>query len=414
MPVSRGPSSRRATKTKKIKTKVDKSPQQYVKAARATTGNKVELIKNIDASEDKWHVQDPPLKTDLEKAEHSRKRRLTMKTKLGGKKRLLTSGSFCSGIGADVLALEKHGIHMTHRFAADINPHARNAYKLIHEPEIFYGDIMENDVPTRAPKVDLFGAGFPCQPFSSAGNQLGVADKARGLIITGVLKYICKKKPTVFYLENVGNLEARHNAFLQALLHMLGNIKDAKGKPLYYVDYKVLDSAQFGIPQHRERLYIVGWRRQGALASEFTWPKPGTPTSIRTILCNEFKQQDPKMSATCKGNIDAIKQALHTHGIDWRHAPVVADIDGSKPNYAVDMSPCLTGSRGQKGFWLLDQQRRMTLPERARSMGMDFTRVSIGRAAMSENMFGQILGNSITLEPLGSVLKHLLQLAKLV
>ena len=54
------------------------------------------------------------------------------------------------------------------------------------------------------------------------------------------------------------------------------------------------------------------------------------------------------------------------------------------------------------------------MPERARSMGMDFTRVSSGCSIMSENMFGDILGNSITVEPLGSLLKHLLQLAKLI
>ena len=111
--------------------------------------------------------------------------------------------------------------------------------------------------------------------------------------------------------------------------------------------------------------------------------------------------------------MDAIKQALHVHGIECRRAPVVVDIEGSKPHYAVDMSPCLTGSRGQRGFWLLDQTRRMTLPARACSMSMDFTRVSSGCSIMSENMFGEILGNSITLEPLGSLLKHLLRLAKL-
>eukprot|EP00959_Pyramimonas_sp_CCMP1952_P177249 3705033-Pyramimonas_sp.AAC.1 len=136
---------------------------------------------------------------------------------------------------------------------------------------------------------------------------------------------------------------------------------------------------------------------------------------MRSILCEDFKRTEGPTADTCKRNIASIKKNLAQNGIKtWKDVPVIADIDGMVPNFLVDRSPCLTAKRGPKGFWLLDQQRRMTPQERARVMGMEFSRVAPALRIMSENQFGEVLGNSITLEPMGSILKHLLEIARLV
>lgn len=124
-----------------------------------------------------------------------------------------------------------------------------------------------------APRVDIFGGGFPCQPFSRAGLQMGFTDgQGRGLVVIPILRYIAHHKPKGFWLENVGNLQQQFSVLLDVIVEILGGIKDSKG-PVYHIEHKMLDSSRYGIPQHRERVYIVGWRRDCAQSACFTWPK---------------------------------------------------------------------------------------------------------------------------------------------
>ena len=130
--------------------------------------------------------------------------------------------------------------------ACDINAEAREIYKEN------YGITPEPDVRTlrRVPpgSCDLLMAGPPCQTYSTIGDRQGTADQ-RGTLIYTVARYIAATKPKTFIIENVKGLTV-----VAAFPRFLNMVKAAG----YSVTWEVLDAANFGVPQHRERVYIVG------------------------------------------------------------------------------------------------------------------------------------------------------------
>ena len=98
-----------------------------------------------------------------------------------------------------------------HSFSSEIDEAARTILKDNFSPEILYEDIMSRD-NAKAPFVDLYCAGFPCQPFSTMGSKQGFEDKLdRGLIFFKIYEYLKLKQPTAFILENVKGLKSIDN-----------------------------------------------------------------------------------------------------------------------------------------------------------------------------------------------------------
>ena len=127
-------------------------------------------------------------------------------------------------------------------------------------------------------------AGFPCQPFSSQGDNLGELDP-RGTLVWEVLKYIKRTGPEAVVLENVGGLLHRHPATLHKILTELLNVRDLSDpskKHFGYVSYKLMNSLTHGaVPQNRERVYIVALKR-GSMQME--WPEPIPQVRLESIL----------------------------------------------------------------------------------------------------------------------------------
>lgn len=137
-------------------------------------------------------------------------------------------------------------------FTSEIKKHAIDAYKINFGNEHIYGDINEI-LPCSIPDFDYLLAGFPCQPFSSAGKRHGFLDKRGGLFFT-IINILKSKKPIGFLLENVDGLVKHDNGnTLAIIINQLESLK-------YKVNWKVLDSSDFGVPQKRKRIYIVGHR----------------------------------------------------------------------------------------------------------------------------------------------------------
>ncbi len=132
-----------------------------------------------------------------------------------------------------------------------------------------FGEIDEKDItkvdPFSVPNFDVLLAGFPCQPFSLIGKRDGLEDP-RGRLFGEVVKFLNIRKPRAFVLENVKNL-VRHNKG-QTYEHIKFALENAGGG--YTVTEKILDSKNFGVPQHRERTYIVGIRNPH---KEFIFPQ---------------------------------------------------------------------------------------------------------------------------------------------
>lgn len=167
-----------------------------------------------------------------------------------------------AGLGGFHLALNSLGARCVYANEWDIP--AQQVYKMNFgiTPE---GDITKVDENT-IPDHDIVCAGFPCQAFSISGKQLGFKD-SRGTLFFDVARIVKKKRPKVVFLENVKNFAAHDNgrtlAVVEATMRELG----------YTFDYGVLNAVDYGIPQKRERVYMVCFREDVSTV-RFTFPKP--------------------------------------------------------------------------------------------------------------------------------------------
>lgn len=164
-----------------------------------------------------------------------------------------------AGIGGIRLGFKAQGC--VNVFTSEWDKYARKMYEA-NFGEIPLGDI--NEIHAEAiPDHDILLAGFPCQPFSIAGKGLGFAD-TRGTLFFNIEKIIEAKMPKAFLLENVKRLVSHDGG------QTFGVICEKLKKLGYTVYFKVLNSLEFGLPQKRERIYIVGFREE----LHFNFPKP--------------------------------------------------------------------------------------------------------------------------------------------
>lgn len=155
-----------------------------------------------------------------------------------------------AGIGGFRLGMEKAGYECV--FSAEIDDNACQVY------EQNYGenpkcDITQLDADT-IPDFDVLCAGFPCQSFSISGKQKGFYDATRGTLFFDICRILEQKKPKAFILENVKNLSTHDKG------RTLSVMLDSLGRLGYTVNYKVLNAKDFGVPQNRERVILVGNR----------------------------------------------------------------------------------------------------------------------------------------------------------
>lgn len=187
---------------------------------------------------------------------------------------MIKVGTDCSGVGAPEEALKSLGIEHEVEFASDIDPAAKKTFEANHKTKIFYNSIEERG-NISAPYVDLYIAGFPCQAFSIAGHRLGFED-IRGTVFFNCAEYIKYHKPGAFILENVRGLlshdkpkgsKQKFGRTFSTILNVLGSTVNGQTQFQFYEDnlgyhiyWTVLNTRDFGIPQNRERVFIVGIR----------------------------------------------------------------------------------------------------------------------------------------------------------
>ena len=186
-----------------------------------------------------------------------------------------------SGIGGFRVAINNaasgHGIEAECVYACEIDPVCRQTYTANFSGPLLRKDITKL-IASEAPDFDLLVAGFPCQPYSIIGKRQGLGDPRGGLFFD-LLRFIDCKKPEAFLLENVKQLE-RHDRgatlrLMTGLLHDVG----------YWVDSRVLNALDFGLPQKRERLFIVGFKCGEEAFLRFEWPQRGIPiTPLNQVL----------------------------------------------------------------------------------------------------------------------------------
>ena len=188
-------------------------------------------------------------------------------------------GSDFSGVGAFNQALKRiKEFQFNHVFACDMDKYARQSYLANYEkPEYYPENVYEREIPTDS--LDIYMTSPPCQSFSLAGKRKG-KDSENGILFFNSHEFIQKNKPRFFIFENVKGLLSDDNGnTFKEWLNMLGG-KTVNGNPIifpfensvpYHIYFKVLNSKKHGVPQNRERVFIVGIRDD--IDNVFTWPK---------------------------------------------------------------------------------------------------------------------------------------------
>lgn len=177
-----------------------------------------------------------------------------------------------AGIGGFHYALESFGAKCV--FASEINSKAADVYFNNHgiKPAGDITLIKETDIP----KHDILCGGFPCQAFSIAGKQKGFED-TRGTLFFDIARIVHHHQPKILFLENVRNFIRHDNGkTLKVVLQTLENLN-------YKVYYQVLNTRNFGLPQNRERLYIVAFHKK-LKNINFQFPKKNIISSLNDIL----------------------------------------------------------------------------------------------------------------------------------
>lgn len=171
-----------------------------------------------------------------------------------------------AGIGGFRLAMESLGGRCV--FSSEWDKHAQKTY-FANFGEVPYGDITLEETKRHIPaKFDILCAGFPCQAFSIAGKRGGFED-TRGTLFFDVAKIIQKHQPKAFFLENVKGLTNHDKG--KTLATILSVLRNDLG---YFVpDPQILNAKDFGVPQNRERIFIVGFHKD-TLVNEFLYPQP--------------------------------------------------------------------------------------------------------------------------------------------
>lgn len=179
----------------------------------------------------------------------------------------LKVGSDFSGVGAFNQALNRLGINYEEVFACDMDKFARETF--IHnygEPKYYPTNVYEREIPKES--LDIYMTSPPCQAFSLAGKRKGKED-LRGILFFNSLEFIQKNNPRFFIFENVKGLlsDDGGNTF-QEWVNLLGG-KSVNGVPVlfpyegsvnYHLYYQVLNAKKHGVPQNRERIFLIGIR----------------------------------------------------------------------------------------------------------------------------------------------------------
>ena len=167
-------------------------------------------------------------------------------------------------------------------FSSEWDAHAQKTYR-VNYGETPAGDITKIEA-TDIPDFDLLLGGFPCQPFSQAGLHKGFED-TRGTLFFEIERIIKAKRPKAFLLENVKQLVGHDKG--HTLMVILKHLHELE----YHVNYRVLRAADYGVPQNRERIYIVGFdKRYFALPENYSFPYP-EPTHEPTRLGNILEEK---------------------------------------------------------------------------------------------------------------------------
>lgn len=210
---------------------------------------------------------------------------------------MLKIATVCTGIGSPEQSLKELEIEHKIVFACEKDKYARQTYLANFKCNQMFEDMTNQDWHGEDKYSDIFIGGIPCQSFSLAGKRMGIND-ARGLLFYNFYDYVKIQQPKYFIIENVKGLlsDAKGRTF-QSWMELLGasvnnqyNMINHEDSLLYNLHHTVLNSKNFGVPQNRERVFLVGIRND--LPNDFNFPiGGGYKLKLKDILENEVDEK---------------------------------------------------------------------------------------------------------------------------
>ncbi len=311
-------------------------------------------------------------------------------------------------------------------FTSEWDDYARRTYQanFPDEHEIA-GDITEID-ERDIPRHDVLLAGFPCQPFSIAGvskknalgRQHGFMDKAQGTLFFDVLRILKYHRPAAFLLENVKNLKGHNGGDTFATI--LGALENELG---YKVSTRVIDAKGY-VPQHRERIFIAGFREDtGFSFDSFEFPDPQAGPKLDSILhaCDEHPEGHftvpPDSQPTNSASIVSSKYTLSDKL--WTYLQNYAEKHRAKGNgfgFGLngpdDKARTLSARYYKDGSEILIRQegqnpRRLTPRECARLMGFDSDGTDPMKIPVSDTRAYKQFGNAVVVPVVAQIARYM-------
>lgn len=296
---------------------------------------------------------------------------------------MLRVGTDCSGIEAPIQALKKLKIPFSHEFSCDNDIYCQHSIKANYSPKILFTDITKRKL-SDVPDIDLYICGFPCQPFSSAGLRKGVYD-IRGTIFYYCIQTIKKKLPTFFILENVRGLTTIDNGMVfEHILTLLKNIKK------YNIYWEILNTKDYGIPQNRERVFIIGILK--SYDTKFEWPSKCKLKNLYDFIdtTDIQKQYIPPHLKNSNFFKQLPKNAIFVNIGFLQNKYISSD----------KISPCLTTSNQ---LWCVPLCRKANVKEYLKLQGFPLT----FKQVVSDTQLKKQIGNSMSVNILYHIFKNL-------
>lgn len=272
-------------------------------------------------------------------------------------------------------------------FSSDIDKYAQQSYEA-NFGEKPYGDIKKIDAAD-IPDFDILFGGFPCQAFSICGLQKGFEDNTRGTLFFDIARIIKEKQPQAFVLENVKNLASHDNG--NTLKTILDVLRDELG---YHVDHHLLNALDFGLPQKRERIIIIGSKNPFVMNWDFNIE---TKKTLNDIL---EKEVDKKHFASPE--IVSKRKSMHTA----KEYPSIWH-ENKSGNISSYPYSCALRAGASYNYLLVNGERRLTPREMLRLQGFPDS----FKIVVSDCQTRKQAGNAIPVDMVSKVIERFMPLA---
>jgi DNA (cytosine-5)-methyltransferase 1 len=273
-------------------------------------------------------------------------------------------------------------------FSSDIDA---DAQKIYYEN---FGEVPEGDITKiaslRIAEHDILFAGFPCQPFSICGDLKGFED-TRGTLFFEIARILESKKPAAFILENVKQLKGHQKGkTLQAIIEILNNLG-------YFTDYRILNALDYGLPQKRERIFIVGFQKECFL----NWPNK---IPRMKPLSDIFETNIPEFYYASERIYQNRLQKRIGKQLHFDEPTIWHENKGG--NISAYPYSCALRAGASYNYLLVDGKRRLTEREMLRLQGFPESYKIVG----SYQTMRKLTGNSVAIPCVTAVIRAVLDI----